>query len=209
MEGSRAAEPRRRGPAAWLSRPIGEDGGVEVSEQFSIGDMSAEHVRAFVRACMCPWCGEGPFLVLAGHTTRVHDIDRNRLRELAGVGYSESVCDADYARRCAERPQMKDLSRLFSAPRAKTHRVSVLFAERNRQKLAAIPPEQAAKTRKLANRIATESTANAKRIATLRARFPVPEHGSRSMYRTCGCRCQKCKDGNAERHRQYLASRTK
>jgi predicted nucleic acid-binding Zn ribbon protein len=44
-------------------------------------------------AGICPFCGRGPFQVLAGHTQKVHAVDRFELRELAGLTYSASLLD--------------------------------------------------------------------------------------------------------------------
>jgi hypothetical protein len=44
-------------------------------------------------AGICPFCGRGPFQVLAGHTQKVHGVDRFDLRELADLTYSTSLLD--------------------------------------------------------------------------------------------------------------------
>jgi ribosomal protein S27AE len=44
-------------------------------------------------AGICPFCGRGPFQVLAGHTQKVHGVDRFELRELADLTYSTSILD--------------------------------------------------------------------------------------------------------------------
>jgi predicted nucleic acid-binding Zn ribbon protein len=49
-----------------------------------------------VEAGICPFCGRGPFTVLAGHTNKVHAVDRRELRELAGLTYSASIIPAEY-----------------------------------------------------------------------------------------------------------------
>lgn len=61
-----------------------------------------KEIRENVLAGLCPFCGEGPFKVVAGHTTRVHDVDRFELRDLAGLFYSDSICDPDYAEERSE-----------------------------------------------------------------------------------------------------------
>lgn len=45
----------------------------------------------------CPWCGRGPYRLLAGHTNKSHGIDKYELRDLAGVAYSTSICDPELA----------------------------------------------------------------------------------------------------------------
>jgi len=54
---------------------------------------SVEATRRAVMAGICPFCGRGPFLVLAGHTQKVHGVDRFELRELADLTYSTSLLD--------------------------------------------------------------------------------------------------------------------
>ena len=46
-----------------------------------------------IRKQLCPFCGEGPFTVVAMHVTKKHGIDRLELRELLGIGVDESICD--------------------------------------------------------------------------------------------------------------------
>lgn len=54
---------------------------------------SIEATRRCVIAGICPFCGRGPFRVLAGHTQKVHGVDRFELRELADLTYSTSLLD--------------------------------------------------------------------------------------------------------------------
>lgn len=46
-----------------------------------------------ITAGVCPWCGSGPYQVLAGHTYRKHGIDKIELRRLGGFKYHDSICD--------------------------------------------------------------------------------------------------------------------
>jgi transposase len=50
-----------------------------------------------IEAQMCPWCGAGPYKVLAAHTNKAHGIDRSELRKLAGLSQSASICAPDYS----------------------------------------------------------------------------------------------------------------
>ena len=161
-------------------------------------------IRAHIQGCTCPWCGAGPFLVLARHTQSKHGIDRERLRELAGLGYTSSVCDPQHSARCADRPQMKDTTRLSSAPKPARHRVSEYALASKRRAQRAKDPAMVAAQLLAANSHANAPEAKVKRRATWLART---DHGTRSMYRTFGCRCQVCRDANAKAHRDYVASR--
>lgn len=53
--------------------------------------------REFIAAGKCPYCGRGPFRVVAGHARRAHGIDKRRLRDDAGLLWSASICDPEHA----------------------------------------------------------------------------------------------------------------
>jgi hypothetical protein len=55
---------------------------------------SVAATRRAVMAGICPFCGRGPFLVVAGHTQTTHGVDRFELRERADLTYSTSILDA-------------------------------------------------------------------------------------------------------------------
>ena len=42
-------------------------------------------VREAITAQMCPFCGGGPYKVIAVHTNKSHGIDKWELREMAGL----------------------------------------------------------------------------------------------------------------------------
>lgn len=49
-----------------------------------------------IEAQMCPWCGAGPYKVLASHTSRAHEVSPAELRELAGLpAYGVSICSPE------------------------------------------------------------------------------------------------------------------
>lgn len=58
---------------------------------------SKEAMRKFIEAGTCPWCGAGPYKVLATHTGRAHGVDGHELRELAGLTKFASICSPEYA----------------------------------------------------------------------------------------------------------------
>lgn len=58
-----------------------------------------------LRSGLCPYCGDGPFTVVAIHASKKHGIDRHEIRELVGVSEKTSICDPTYSEVCAERGQ--------------------------------------------------------------------------------------------------------
>jgi hypothetical protein len=64
-------------------------------------DLPVEEIRQAIAEQVCPWCGRGPFKMLAGHTQRAHGVDCDALREMAGLIKAASLCDSDYAARCS------------------------------------------------------------------------------------------------------------
>lgn len=58
---------------------------------------SPQKVREHLAVGTCPFCGRGPFKVIAGHVFRAHGIDRYRLRDLGEIKWSESICSPEHA----------------------------------------------------------------------------------------------------------------
>lgn len=56
---------------------------------------SAEALQRAIEAQVCPWCGEGPFRLLAVHTNKAHGVDRYELRQMAGLSRSAPVCSPE------------------------------------------------------------------------------------------------------------------
>lgn len=46
-----------------------------------------------VKKQLCPFCGEGPFTVVAQHVRHRHGLNRHEFRDLLGITDSESICD--------------------------------------------------------------------------------------------------------------------
>lgn len=71
-------------------------------------------LRAAIDAGTCPWCGRGPYKVLATHTNISHGISAAELRELAGLAKRASICDPDHSQSCrtilTERPDWSEMS---------------------------------------------------------------------------------------------------
>lgn len=53
----------------------------------------ADDWKDAVRQGLCPFCGAGPFRVVAAHTNQMHGIDTRLLRDMTGFTYTESICD--------------------------------------------------------------------------------------------------------------------
>lgn len=67
------------------------------------GARAADWLDAIERQ-ICPFCGSGPFTVVAIHVSKAHGIDRLELRDLLGLTYSRSsICDPTHAKACADR----------------------------------------------------------------------------------------------------------
>jgi hypothetical protein len=171
-------------------------------------------IRAAVLAGICPWCRKGPYKVVAGHTTRVHGVDRLKLRELAGLTYSASICDPEVSEACRERgASPESLARIrepgLAAVKRKGRKLSPAAQELSRQKLAAVqsPAQRAAALAAAATPEARAKQRAAMQAYSDRARAEMG-HGSYRRYQT-GCRCEPCKAANAEWGRNYRAARKK
>lgn len=57
---------------------------------------------AAVKQGICPFCGAGPFIVVASHVQRMHGYDRREFRDMLGVYYGDSICDPDHSKLRAE-----------------------------------------------------------------------------------------------------------
>jgi len=55
-------------------------------------------VRASIEAQVCPFCGGGPYRVVALHTNHIHGIDAAELRRLAGVSGRTVICSPESSR---------------------------------------------------------------------------------------------------------------
>lgn len=57
---------------------------------------------SLVEAGFCPFCGEGPFRVVASHS-RMHGVRALELRDLLGIPRSRTICDPGYASELREK----------------------------------------------------------------------------------------------------------
>ncbi len=62
-----------------------------------------EELRAAVETQLCPWCGEGPWQLLARHTQAAHGVAAAEFRERAELGYREPLCSSEFSSMARER----------------------------------------------------------------------------------------------------------
>ena len=60
-----------------------------------VTSIDVAEIREAIVTQICPWCGKGPFAMLAVHTNKAHDIDKWQLRELAGYTTRQALCAPD------------------------------------------------------------------------------------------------------------------
>lgn len=56
-----------------------------------------DSILAAVQACLCPWCGRGPWKMLAAHVAKMHGVSPDQLRDMAGLTRGASICDPAFA----------------------------------------------------------------------------------------------------------------
>ena len=61
-----------------------------------------ERIRRCLEEQRCPWCDRDGLKVVASHVSRTHGITPRELRDRAGLRYSDSILDPDFAREWAE-----------------------------------------------------------------------------------------------------------
>lgn len=165
-----------------------------------------EQIRAGIEAQICPWCGAGPFKILASHTTRLHGVDRFQIRDLAGLTYSTSICDPDVSE--DRREIVRRIGRVLTPPgKGVKRKLSEAAKEIARDKLDAARSED---QRRAATAAAHQPEAKARRGASLRQTWAKRrggelEHGDHRRYRT-GCRCAECKAAHAKHFRERRAA---
>jgi len=158
-----------------------------------------EAQRRAALAGLCPWCGRGPWRVLAIHTSKAHGVSRRELSDLIGVTYSTSICDPAYSQRCAERASTPPAR--IDGQSSKPRVLSEAAKELNRQKLAtARSPEQLRRATEMAHtaeaqRKRSDSVRRAHAEGRMRPKRPCPRCGaprrSYSNARYCGPDCAK------------------
>lgn len=88
--GSRNGQPWTRELALANARSLPSDTGA--GTHGSVVGPSETAILAAIESQTCPWCGAGPYKMLAGHTNKAHGVDRQELRRLAGLDSRSSIC---------------------------------------------------------------------------------------------------------------------
>jgi hypothetical protein len=106
--------------------------------------LTPEVVRQFIESQTCPWCGRGPFEVLASHT-RTHGYGRKELRALAGLALHDSICSksvSDHRREAMRsRPDLADqIARMVAAANISERKARTARTPERQDHLARIRP---------------------------------------------------------------------
>ncbi len=139
---------------------------------------------------LCPFCGEGPFTVVALHVAQVHDLTTRDFREALGIGLRERICDANHSKALSEHVKAR--------PGWAEH----LAVARTTGRVAADPPTHcpygheysADRPKRQGCRLCDrdDSERRRRRMAErLAADDPSIRHGKQWVYRG-GCRCAIC-----------------
>ncbi len=109
-------------------RQLGLDRRTPAGMAFPVSPPSEEAFRRHVLAGICPFCGLGPYQVIALHTNRAHSVTANELRELAGLYKGHSITAPDYHERrvAISRSQMDDKPQFREACLIAIHKRRVL-----------------------------------------------------------------------------------
>ncbi len=120
--------------------------------------LDPETIQRAIAAGMCPWCPRGPFTVLAGHVVKLHGIGRRELCDMAGLMYSDSICDPDFSAAAAKRSRDRDsVAATRRGLRSPRRVLSAAAHAGNLKKLYAIPPEVREQARRRATIRRTET----------------------------------------------------
>lgn len=146
-------------------------------------DPTPEKMRECLKEGYCWWCNTGGWTMLAGHTSRIHGISAEDMRELALVSKNYPTCTPSYSYILSLRPQnIPNLLKAQAAPRAKHHTYGTAGLISAREKIAKISgPEQ-------------RSRAGLKAAEKTRKPHPCPACGKilpTSTPKTCSPECRK------------------
>lgn len=174
-------------------------------------------VRRAIEAGLCPFCGAGPYSVIAQHVSVKHGIDRRELRDLAGLTYGAVICDPAHSRRRADSARSSGTPWLTYSGVHKSKKLSKagkdVLAESARKNFQLSDSEKQSERGRKAN----SEEARERRAETRKARqgtYKRPERrkpvecGTKRAY-DVGCRCDSCKAANAEAARNYRAGARK
>lgn len=74
----------------------------EAGTQAPVAKLDEETIRNFIDSQICPWCGGGPYKVLAMHTSNRHGVSGDELRYMAGLPKSASICSPEVSEQSRE-----------------------------------------------------------------------------------------------------------
>jgi hypothetical protein len=94
--------------------------------------------RAAVISLRCPYCGQGPFRMLAGHTKQKHGVGSFELKNLAGMVVKDSLVDDELRER--KKQHGTELWTRYGIPKRRTKRqpkrTLAALAEQKRKSIA-------------------------------------------------------------------------
>lgn len=126
-------------------------------------------VRAAIEAQTCPFCGAGPYKVLAVHTSKIHGVDRRDLRELAGLNGSARICAPEFSERARQLAHEHNIGARGAAVdrsgRPKKYRTTSAGRAATARNLeayfATLSPDEAQRQRESASRLGAQKRAGA------------------------------------------------
>lgn len=127
---------------------------------------SMDKIRAAIENCMCPFCGRGPFKSTAMHVNAVHDFDRHKLREIAGMTTNESLASPEYS------AHMAGVAKRTNAIGNTGAYVNALRGGRRPMKMTAAGSEKISRTMKATNDRLTPEQRSAKQSEHARKQTP-------------------------------------
>jgi hypothetical protein len=193
--------------------------------------------RDAVEKQICPFCGSGPFTVVALHVVKIHEIDCHELRALIDVPDGASICDAFHSaavseqlRRCyAAGLIIGYQSRPLTGPDDEWHGTLAGYAygchcpacraarRENQGSLTGPDDERHGTVNGYGNlncrcpRCRASWAVDFKRRRAQRATKLTssdPRHGLATTYYNHGCRCASCRDAATQSKRDLRARRS-
>ena len=99
--GSRNGQPYKFSLAQATRRAEARKDSTSAGTDDPLAILTPERVREFLSAYLCPWCGAGPFKVVALHTNKFHGVGRIELRDAAGIPRSSKITPREYSEKLA------------------------------------------------------------------------------------------------------------
>lgn len=151
-------------------------------------------IREMVLQGKCPWCGRGPFLVLAQHTVLTHGVGRRDLRNMAGMTIGESICDPEHS----EQHRQLAHAQGSKPPRAAPGQDQRVFTEAGRQrqsdrarKVWAAKTEEQRRAFSLSGSMARKGKPQKPRQPCVICGVEIPYRSGNAARRVCSSECNK------------------